>query len=76
MPPLALPPLAVPTLALRFRAPIALEDVLQGFMLTHATIAGIEEADGELTYYVQSSEWDDTREQALHNFLAQAPGIR
>jgi ribosomal protein L11 methyltransferase len=76
MPPLALPPLAVPTLALRFRAPIALEDVLQGFMLTHAIVAGIEEADGELTYYVPSSEWDGSHEHALHNFLEGAPGIR
>lgn len=65
-----------PTLALRFRAPIALEDVLQGFMLTHVTVEGIEEADGELTYYVSSSEWDDNRDQALRELLETVPGIR
>jgi ribosomal protein L11 methyltransferase len=58
--------------ALKFHAPIEMEDALQGFMLTHTTVEGIEEtADGSIFYFIPREEWSDDLESEITTFLSQ-----
>jgi len=57
--------------ALKFHAPIEMEDALQGFMLTHTTVEGIEEAaDGSIFYFIPREEWSDDLESEITTFLS------
>jgi ribosomal protein L11 methyltransferase len=44
-------------------------DLLEGFFLTHSTLAGIEEkSDGSLLYYIPASEWMKDFQESLQTF--------
>ena len=61
-------------IALKFQAPIDMEEQLQGFMMMHATINGIEEAaDGSIVYYIPGEEWSRALDREIQEFLALYP---
>ncbi|HWF44630.1 MAG TPA: 50S ribosomal protein L11 methyltransferase [Candidatus Kapabacteria bacterium] len=60
--------------ALKFHAPIEMEDALQGFMLMRTTVEGIEEApDGSIFYFIPREEWSGELESDITTFLSQYP---
>ena len=51
-------------------------DIVEGFFLTHSTLAGIEEkSDGSLIYYVPHSEWTKDFEAAFGDFCREHPTV-
>jgi ribosomal protein L11 methyltransferase len=66
----------MPTRALHFVLPVASEDLLQGYLLTHFEIEGIEEAsDGSMICYIPEAAWTDDARRELDEFLAQHPDM-
>jgi ribosomal protein L11 methyltransferase len=63
-------------LALRFRVPVALEEDLQGFMLTLCDVQGIEENSGETIFYVSGDDWSASQQASLDEFVIDNKQIR
>ncbi len=61
--------------ALRFRVSQSAEDLLQGFMLTHASVEGVEENSGETLYYIPEAEWNAELETATGALCSTSEGI-
>lgn len=67
----------MPTRALHFVLPVASEDLLQGYLLTHFEIEGLEEAsDGSMICYIPESDWTEEARIELVDFLSDQPDIR
>jgi ribosomal protein L11 methyltransferase len=59
------------TRALRFQLPVAREEELQGYLLTHFDVEGFEEApDGSLICYIPDDEWTEDTKIDLGDFLS------
>jgi ribosomal protein L11 methyltransferase len=64
------------TRALHFKAPVAVLDELQGYLLTHFNVEGLEEPnDGSTICYVTDHEWDEDAIESLRGFLATRESI-
>lgn len=64
------------TRALSFELPIALEDDLQGYLLTHFSVQGFEEAsDGTMICYIPEVEWTESKKLDLGDFLSDRTDI-
>jgi ribosomal protein L11 methyltransferase len=66
---------ANPSVALRFRVTVDAEDSLQGWMMVHATINGIEDAAGEMLFYIPEVEWTPELQAAVTQYASENTGV-